>query len=149
MIKGLGLILLAWPMLAAPNFTGDWKLNTSKSDFGPMPAPTSMSSKITHDDPQLKTATKQSGEQGEFEIELKYTTDGKEVTNTFMDSPMKSTAKWDGAVLVIDTKANFGGNDVTIQDKWTLSEDGKVLTMNRHFSSSMGDADMKLVLEKQ
>jgi hypothetical protein len=62
---------------------------------------------------------------------------------------MKSTGKWDGDALVITTKANYGGNDITLADKWTLSEDGKVLTINRHITSPMGELDQKIVLEKQ
>lgn len=149
-LTGLGLLLLlALPALAAPNFTGDWKMNASKSDFGPMPAPTSMSSKVTQEGDKLKVVAKQSSDQGDFEAELNYTTDGKECSNEIMGSTMKSVAKFDGNTLVIDSKGNFGGNDVTIGDKWTLSEDGKTLTMNRSFSSSMGDATMKIVMEKQ
>jgi len=145
----LALILLALPALAKPNFSGDWKVNVSKSEFGQMPAPSSMTGKITHQDPSLKVAIKQSGERGEFEYEMSYSTDGKETTNEIRDNTMKSTAKWDGDVLVIDTKGSFGGNDVTIQDKMSLSADGKTLTLKRHFSSSMGEADQALILEKQ
>jgi hypothetical protein len=36
-----------------------------------------------------------------------------------------------------------------MKDKWTLSPDGKALTINRHFASSMGELDQKIVLEKQ
>lgn len=145
----LALILLAVPALAKPNFSGDWKVNVSKSEFGQMPAPSSMTGKITHQDPSLKVAIKQSGERGDFEYEMSYSTDGKETTNEIRDNTMKSTAKWDGDVLVIDTKGSFGGNDVTIQDKMSLSADGKTLTLKRHFSSSMGEGDQTLVLEKQ
>lgn len=145
----LTLILLAIPALAKPNFSGDWKVNVSKSDFGQMPAPSSMTGKITHQDPSLKVAIKQSGERGDFEYEMSYSTDGKETTNEIRDNTMKSTAHWDGDVLVIDTKGSFGGNDVTIQDKMSLSADGKTLTLKRHFSSSMGEMDQTLILEKQ
>jgi hypothetical protein len=36
-----------------------------------------------------------------------------------------------------------------MKDKWTVSADGKVLTIARHFSSQMGELDQKLVLDKQ
>jgi hypothetical protein len=36
-----------------------------------------------------------------------------------------------------------------MQDKWTLSDDGKTLTIVRIFKSSMGEGEQKLVLEKQ
>jgi hypothetical protein len=108
-----------------------------------------MTMKVTHEDPKLKLEAKQSGENGEMEMTLNYTTDGKECENKFMDNPMKSVVKWEGDVLVINTKASFGGNEFTILDKWQLSEDGKVLTRNQHLASSMGELDMKVVMEKQ
>src|SRR5271157_4927580 len=64
------LALAALPALAKPNFSGDWKLNLSKSSFGQMPAPSGMTNKITHEDPKLTSHVKQSGEMGEFEFEL-------------------------------------------------------------------------------
>jgi hypothetical protein len=134
---------------AAPNFTGDWKLNNAKSDFGQMPPPDSMTQKIAHEDPKLKVAIKQSSQRGEFEAESNYTTDGSESTNTIRDNPIKSIVKWDGDALMFDSKARFGENEITIKDKWTASEDGKVLTVERHFTSQMGEMKQKLIFEKQ
>ena len=69
------------PALAKPNFTGDWNLNTPKSTFGDIPAPDSMSYKITHDDPKFAGHSKQSGQMGEVDMNTTCTTDGKECTN--------------------------------------------------------------------
>jgi len=144
------LTLAALPALAKPNFSGDWKLNTSKSTFGQMPAPDSMTNKITHDDPKLSTATKQSGQMGEFEMQATYTTDGKECTNQgFGGSTNKSTLKWDGDTLMIETKGKFGDNEFTMTQKWTLSADGKALTVIQTFKSAMGEGEQKLVFDKQ
>src|ERR1022692_2319471 len=63
------MTLAVLPALAKPNFSGDWKLNLAKSSFGEMPAPTSMTLKITHEEPKLTTATKQSSEMGDFEMQ--------------------------------------------------------------------------------
>lgn len=144
------LAVAVLPALAKPNFTGDWKLNTSKSAFGEMPGPDSMSIKVTHDDPKLSTATKQSGQMGEFEMKASYTTDGKECSNEgFQGMTTKSVVKWDGDALVIETKGQFGDNEFTISQRWTLAEDGKTLTMTQTFKSAMGDGQQKLVFEKQ
>ncbi len=143
------VMLAALPALAKPNFTGDWKMNPSKSSFGEMPAPSSMTSKISHSDPKLETSSKSSSDQGDLEFNAKYTTDGQECTNEIMGSPVKSTVKWDGDALLINSKLNFGGNDMTISDRWTLSEDGKTLTIARTFKSDMGEIQQKLVMDKQ
>ncbi len=142
-------LVAAAPALAKSDFTGEWKMSVSKSEFGPMPPPDSASNSVAHKDPQLKLHVKQVGERGEFEMDLNYTTDGKECVNEVMGNPMKSVLKWEGDDLLIDTKASFDGNEFRMQDKWQLSEGGKILIINRHMSSSMGEGDQKLVFEKQ
>ncbi len=149
-LAALALVALAaLPALAKPNYTGDWKLNPSKSSFGEMPAPHSMTSKIAHNEPKLEATSKSSGDQGDFEFHAVYTTDGQECNNEIMGSPVKSTVKWDGDALIIHSKMNFGGNDMTVSDRWTLSEDGQTLTIARFFKSDLGEVQQKLVLEKQ
>ena len=142
-------LAVALPLLAAPNFTGDWKLNLSKSDFGEMPPPNSRADKITHEGMDLAIVSKQSREQGDFTSESKYTTDGKECTNQMFGNPVKSILKWDGDTLVVSSKGAFQDNEFTVVSKWTLSADGKILTIDQHFSSSMGEGDSKLLFDKQ
>jgi hypothetical protein len=138
------------PAQAKTDFSGTWKINPSKSDFGPMPAPDGITEKIAHHDPELKASIASSGgPQGDMSYDLTYTTDGKECTNSIGGNEFKSTVKWDGNDLAVDTKGSFSGNDFTAKDRWTLSEDGKTLTVTQHFSSAMGEANMKLVFDKQ
>lgn len=144
------LALAALPALAKTDFTGDWKLNVTKSTFGDFPGPDSMTIKVTHADPKLSTVSKQTGQMGEIEMKADYTTDGKECTNEgFQGSPMKSVVKWDGDALAIDTKGQFGDANFTMTQKWTLSEDGKTLTVAQNIKSDMGEIDQKLIFEKQ
>jgi hypothetical protein len=146
----LALIAASAGFAAAPDFTGNWKLNTAKSDFGQFPAPSSMSQKITHAEPKLTVEVKMSGDMGDIEFKMNLTTDGKECTNQgFGGSESTSVLKWDGETLLVDTKGTFGDNAYSMKDKWTLSEDGKVFTILRRFSSGMGDVDQKLIFEKQ
>ncbi len=142
----LTLAATAW---GKPDFSGDWKLNTDKSDFGPVPPPTSMTNKIDHADPDLKVATSQSGAQGDMNYEVKYTTDGKEVTNTIGPMEAKSTATWEGDDLNVVTKLETGQGTVSIKGKWSLSADGKTLTQTAHIISPQGEIDIKYVFEKQ
>lgn len=155
-MRRTGLILAGVLLLAAgvsaqgkPNFSGDWKLNTSKSNFGQMPPPASLTEKITHADPSLKVQTEMTGDFA-FNSDFSYTTDGKECQNAIGDQfKMTSTVKWDGDILVFDSKMDFQGNAMAGTDKWTLSPDGKTITVQRHFSGPMGDGDSVIVLEKQ
>jgi hypothetical protein len=149
LFAGLLLLLCAAISLATPNFSGEWKMNASKSDFGQMPPPSSVVQKITHEDPSLKFSSTWTGDQGEMTIDATYTTDGKECANKSPMGESKSNLKWDGDTLVIETKADFQGNSATITSRWALSEDGKILTEKTHFSGSMGEGDMTVVYDKQ
>jgi hypothetical protein len=135
---------------ATPDLSGSWKLNSAKSDFGQFPAPGAMTQKVTSADSKITVDMKMTGEQGEFAMNSTYTTDGKESSNPgFGGADMKSVAKWEGETLLIDSKAGDGDNTFSMKDKWTLSADGKVLTIMRHIAGGMGEMDQKLVFEKQ
>ena len=133
-----------------PDFSGNWKMDADKSNFGPMPPPTSMTRKIEHKDPALSVEEARSGgPQGDTNLTMKYSTDGTETTNSLMGNDVKSKAAWDGKVLVITSNANFGGSDVKLTDKWTLSDDGKTLTDVQGISAPQGDFELTYVLVKQ
>jgi hypothetical protein len=135
--------------LAAPNFSGTWKLNTAKSEFGQLPPPEKFLRTITHHDPSMKYKTEQAGPQGEFTTEVTCTTDGKECTNQYPQGAAKSTMKWEGDTLVVDSKRTIQDNELTFKEKWSLSGDGKTITINFHVSGGFGEFDLKYVLEKQ
>ena len=134
---------------AKSDFTGDWKVNASKSDFGQMPTPDRLDMKIVHNDPELKVATTFAGEFGEFTLDLAYTTDGKECVNTSPMGETKSVVTWDGDILAIESKMSTPNGDMTMGDRWSLSEDGKTLTMKRHFTGGFGEGDQTMVMDKQ
>lgn len=148
----IALVLMATLACAAaakPNFSGEWKLNPQKSDFGPMPAPDSATLKIDHNEPELKVSSTTATAQGEMKNDAKYTTDGKECTNTMGPMQVKSTAKWEGDELAMSGKMEFNGMEITMKGKWVLSADGKTITQTSHLVSPQGEIDMKAVYEKQ
>ena len=145
----LGCLLFTATVFAGPNFSGDWKLNASKSDFGPMPAPETLTMKIEHKDPALKVEAVQVGQQGEVKSESNYTTDGKDSKNKMRNNEMVSKVKWEAEALTFDTKLDFQGNEVTFKDNWTVSADGKTLTIKRKINAPQGEFETLQVLEKQ
>src|SRR5277367_3775731 len=139
----LAAIATLAPGADKPNFSGDWTLDSSKSEFGPMPGPASMTRKIDHSDPGLTvTQATTGGPQGDQTLTMKYSTDGKETVNQFMGNDVKAKASWDGKTLVIAMIADFGGSEIKLTDKWTLSEDGKTLTDSSHIAMPQGEFDM-------
>jgi len=87
-----------------------------------------------------------------------YNLDGKEVTSEAggqMGGTNTMKAAWsaDGKTLEV-SNVRTGSRDgqefkTTTVDKMSLSEDGKVLTVNRHNESPMGTRDSTLVFNKQ
>jgi len=134
---------------AAPNFSGQWKMNIAKSDFGPAPPPEELTRAIKHADPSLEFKTHQKGAQGEINTELKYTTDGKPCINKVNGSDSAGTAKYDGDHLVIESTREYQGMQLQSKETWTLSDGGKTLTIMNHIAVPQGEFDLKLVLEKQ
>ncbi|MDX2180419.1 MAG: hypothetical protein SFV18_12565 [Bryobacteraceae bacterium] len=135
-----------------PNYTGDWKLNKAKSELGPMAdrMPETVVVKIVHEEPNLTVSQPGMGGRNQ---ESKLTTDGKENVTKRQGSQgemaIKTKAMWEGDDLALNTSIEFGQGTMTQTEKWTLSEDKKVLTIHRKASSPMGDMEMKQVLEKQ
>ena len=60
-----------------------------------------------------------------------------------------SPLEWDGKVLTITSKREIDGAEVTQAERWTLSGDGKTLTILNTISMPVGDSEIRLVLEKQ
>jgi hypothetical protein len=144
-ILGLG----AAAAMAAPNFGGKWKMDGAKSDFGPLPAPTSLERTIKHSDPDMELETKQVGARGEVVTSMKYKTDGSESVNTIRGTEVKSVVKWEGEKLVVKYKRETPQGEVAIEERWELSSDGKVTTILINISGGFGELQTKTVLNKE
>jgi hypothetical protein len=147
-VLGLAVFAVSAVAQGKPNFSGDWKLNVSKSDFGPMPPPSSSTAKVAHAEPEMKVQVKQVGDQGEMEFDATYSTDGKETANTFGPMQAKSTAAWEGEVLVVTTKFEANGMDIKLVQKWSLADEGKTMKQATRITSPQGEFDMVSVYDK-
>jgi hypothetical protein len=144
------LLFLATSAFGASNLTGEWKLDLSKSQYGSVPAPVMVTRKIKHEGVSLSLSTYQKTAQREATSELNYTTDGKVCVNKVSSGEAKGTAKWDGNNLVIESSQEVQGAELKSREVWTLSSDGKTLTVVTHLVlPQQGEFDVKQVFEKQ
>ena len=134
---------------AAPNFTGEWKLDIALSDFGSLPAPQIMTRSIQHNDPSLQIKTHQKSGQNEATTELVYTTDGRECVNKIQGSEARGTAKWQADRLVIESVRDIQGTPVKSVETWTLSSDGRMLTIVNQVKLPQQEISIKFVFDKQ
>ena len=150
LLATLSLTAISLAAMARPNLTGTWTLDPAKSDFGPMPGPSSMTRVITHDDPALAIKTTQSGQRGEFTTELKYTTDGKESVNTTRMGDVKSVVSWDGDTLVVKYKIdNPNAGELTFVERWSTGDGGKSMTVKTKVTGPPQPIDRTLVFTKE
>jgi len=131
-----------------PNLNGVWKMDPARSDFGAGPVSESRLDKISLDGVNLKdTITQKLRRAGESTYDMIYTVDGKECTNHVRGNLVKSTAQWEGGDLVIDSKV-FALRQAAIEDRWSLSTDGKTITLRRHMTGAV-TAEQKITFDRQ
>ena len=118
---------------AKPDFSGKWLLDASKSDAmggrqgggGAAPAPAPMTIKQTAADLTQEVV------RGENTMTTVFKLDGTESVNKTQRGESKSTAKFDGAKLVIKTVSEGANGPTETTSTWSLSADGKELTIVR------------------
>jgi hypothetical protein len=131
-----------------PDLNGVWKMDPARSDFGSGPVSVSRLDKIALDGVNLKdTITQKLQRGGESTYDMIYTLDGKESANHVRGNLVKSTARWDGDELVIDSKV-FALREAAIEDRWSLSADGKTITLRRHMTGAI-TAEQTLIFDRQ
>jgi hypothetical protein len=131
-----------------PNLNGVWKMDPARSDFGTGPVSESRLDRISLDGVNLKdTIAQKLRRGGESEYDMLYTIDGKECINHVRGNLVKSTAHWEGDELVIDSQV-FALRQAAIQDRWSLSADGKTITLRRHMTGAV-TAEQTIVFDRQ
>jgi len=135
----------------AIDFSGNWKLNSSKSKLN---AQFSMAPKdmiTTQSGNDLNVERRSSFQGNDFTIKDKFTLDGNECINPgWQDTQKKSTAVWsdDKNSLKITTKFPMGDSgEMTIIEVYKLDSDNLVVETSA--SSSFGDVAETLVFEKE
>jgi hypothetical protein len=82
--------------------------------------------------------------------ETKYVLDGKENTSTTQGGELKYKATWDGGNLAISgTRTSQRGGESPMKEVYSLSADGKVLTIARTRSGQQGETTTKQVYNKK
>lgn len=111
------------------NFSGTWNADLSKSLFlGPPPR--SVTVRIEHVEPRLSAeilATKPDGTEDRIAFEC--ATNGEQGSNLLNGKPVRGNARWEGKELVIESWMQLGARQLHFSDFWSLSPDGRTLTM--------------------
>lgn len=155
-MKKIAFFLIAVSVTAfaagqAPDFSGNWKLNTGKSKLGDQFSMAPYSIIIKQQGNDLNVEKHTTFQDQEFTTNDKFTLDGKECINAgFMDSQKKSTAVWsdDKTTLKITSKIPMGdGGEITIIEIYKM--DGSNMVIESTSSSSFGDMSETMVYDRQ
>lgn len=150
--------LSAFMLKPAPtDFSGKWKLNEGKSELGQFANFATRGIETQQSAESISISrTAPSFDGNDVTTKEQLTFDGKEVESTFIaDSKKKSVASWseDGKMMKITysftLEFNGNSNEIKGTEAWTLSDDGKTLTVKGKSSSSFGDMETTSVYEKQ
>jgi hypothetical protein len=127
-----------------PNFTGIWKLNPEKSTIrGSQPKQILMN--IEHRDPTVIQQILLTDANGAEQRQIFTCRIGTEVKNSVGGVELRSGSQWNGQELVIESRMNARGRDFYFKDHWSLSKDGRTLTMAHRDDDLAGQIS---VLEK-
>jgi hypothetical protein len=156
------LLLLAVAAFAKTDFSGTWTFSESKSELGEPgpggrrfggPMAGKMVIKQTGDKMVIeRTSKNREGE--EVTNEETYTLDGKECTNESRMGEKTTICKWsaDGKTLTMESVRVFNREGQSFEMKsveiFTLSADGKLLTIDSTSNTPRGERKTKLAYDK-
>ncbi|MBL8175811.1 MAG: hypothetical protein JNK48_14140 [Bryobacterales bacterium] len=112
-----------------PDFSGVWKIDVSATKTEPFPLPktSTLTLTVVHRDPELSVSQRTDGG---LPRDYQYKTNGEKTENLSPhDVKLQSEATWAGAELVIRTAMSAAAGAAKMEDRWTLSADGKTLTI--------------------
>jgi hypothetical protein len=116
------------PINARPDFTGVWELNLERSTLRGS-APKRVLMQIEHREPRLVQQIHLTNADGvEKRVTFAYET-GAETTNSVGGAPARTSTRWEGQELVIESWVTTPCQQVHFKDHWSLSGDGRTLTM--------------------
>jgi hypothetical protein len=133
-----------------PNFSGYWKLNLEKSDFGGAPPPGSAGYVIRHIGAKLTFDYTQDDKTSRVDI----ATDGQErMTDSNADAEVWSRAFWEGPVLIFEARQKarpaHPAPGVKWTSRWKLSSDGQTLTIDRQITAPQGQLNQVLIYNRE
>ena len=136
---------------ARPDYSGTYVLDPALSE-GQM-VPQKMTLKITQAPTGLTLDRTQTNQMGESTTQLKYAIDGTASKNTITMGgnavDVSTVVTWEGESPVLTSAMKFGDNDAQSVEKWSLSDAGKKLTIERKVSVGGQEFTNKVVLVKQ
>jgi len=131
-----------------PDFSGTWTMDAAKSDPAPQGRGGGGGGSQTIKQTATELSVQTEGRQGPQT--MVYKLDGSASTNKVMgrggEQEVKSTAKWDGSSLVIETTRDFNGTSITTKEMRKM--DGASMVVETSVNTPQGEQKRKVVYNK-
>lgn len=75
--------------------------------------------------------------------------DGRPARREMNGMTFNSLTKWEGAALLININVSSSADTYSVAERWSLSRDGNRLTLTRRITRRSGDAEGKLVYQRE
>jgi hypothetical protein len=110
------------------DFSGVWELDLEESRFGFLPPPQLRVDTVEQSAAELRVVSHQIDDNGDNTVERRIPLDGSAVEIEVLGRPRKLTARIEATTLVVETRFEVSGRPRLIEDRWSLSQDGALLT---------------------
>jgi len=133
----IALMFIVAPTVRAqerPDFSGIWKLNLAKSDYGDLQGPESRTDIIEQHDGRISESVTAEGRHRKQQYTLSLATDGSETalppdTRTGVVTILTVSARWRENALAVTQHLKFQGAALIAIYTYLLSDDDNTLTM--------------------
>ena len=130
---------------AQSDFSGLWKLNSSKSEMRGQPTPADFV--LIEQTASAVSVSARSEESGPFNTAA-YPLDGSNIKRKLAATSFDTRTKWEGAALLANIIVT-GPQDYAVMERWTRSRDGKTLTIRRTIVRQGNERESTLVYQLQ
>jgi hypothetical protein len=120
------------------DFSGNWILVEERSRVRGMSEPEPFL-KVTQDAAAIRCST--------ADYSWLYFLDGKDSKYSIAGESRNSKVKWEGAALLVNTLVS-GASNYTLMDRWQLSPDGNLLTIERNVITLRGETEGVIVYRR-
>jgi hypothetical protein len=132
-----------------PDFSGTWVMDAKTAPQGI----TSLTMTVKQDPKTINIVTDVNTAMGAQKVTNVFNLDGSDSKNS-MSGPggtveTTSTVGWEGAAMVVATKASVQGQEISQNEKWSLAPDGKTLNLERVVGFGGQNMSIKLAFNKQ
>lgn len=130
------------------DFSGSWRLDIARSDLGgpSRPKPRERVDRIVQRGAELADSSVTVRASGDtLALGYTYRLDRREAVNRVAGQEVRTTARWQGAVLRLESHARLLLLEIVVVERWMLGAKGRELVMERDSRLPIGSSHQRLV----